>query len=56
MMATLDGPLSPNSFNPLRYLPCIWVMGSWRSWHNWGFSSGAIQSWFCGSRSRVWGP
>ena len=57
MMATLDGLLSPNSFNPLRYTFLIWVMvivGG--SGNNWGAALGAILIWFLWIKAEVWGP
>ncbi len=57
MMATLDGLLSPNSFNPLRYTFLIWVMvivGG--SGNNWGAVLGAILTWFLWIKAEVWGP
>ena len=57
MMATLDGLLSPNSFNPLRYTFLIWVMvivGG--SGNNWGAVLGAILIWFLWIKAEVWGP
>ena len=57
MMATLDGLLSPNSFNPLRYTFLIWVMvivGG--SGNNRGAALGAILIWFLWIKAEVWGP
>ena len=57
MMVTLDGLLSPNSFNPLRYTFLIWVMvivGG--SGNNWGAVLGAILIWFLWIKAEVWGP
>ena len=57
MMVTLDGLLSPNSFNPLRYTFLIWVMvivGG--SGNNWGAALGAILIWFLWIKAEVWGP
>ena len=57
MMVTLDGLLSPNSFNPLRYTFLIWVMvivGG--SGNNWGAALGAILVWFLWIKAEVWGP
>ncbi|MFC3528902.1 branched-chain amino acid ABC transporter permease [Paracoccus mangrovi] len=57
MMVTLDGLLSPNSFNPLRYTFLIWVMvivGG--SGNNWGSVLGAILIWFLWIKAEVWGP
>jgi ABC-type branched-subunit amino acid transport system permease subunit len=47
MMVTLDGQLTPGSFNPLRYTFLIWLMvivGG--SGNNWGAVLGAILIWF----------
>lgn len=57
MMVTLDGLLSPNSFNPLRYTFLIWVMvivGG--SGNNWGAVLGAVLIWFLWIKAEVWGP
>lgn len=57
MMITLDGLLSPNSFNPLRYTFLIWVMvivGG--SGNNWGAVLGAVLIWFLWIKAEVWGP
>ncbi len=57
MMVTLDGLLSPNSFNPLRYTFLIWVMvivGG--SGNNWGAVLGAILIWFLWIKAEIWGP
>ncbi len=47
MMVTLDGQLTPNSYNPLRFTFLIWVMvivGG--SGNNWGAIVGAFFIWF----------
>jgi len=47
MMTTLDGQLTPNSFQPLRFTFLIWVMvivGG--SGNNWGSVLGAFLIWF----------
>jgi branched-chain amino acid transport system permease protein len=47
MMTTLDGQLTPNSFQPLRFTFLIWVMvivGG--SGNNWGSVLGALLIWF----------
>ena len=57
MMVTLDGLLSPGSFNPLRYTFLIWVMvivGG--SGNNWGAVLGAVLIWFLWIKAEVWGP
>lgn len=48
MMTTLDGQLTPTSYNPLRYTFLIWVMvivGG--SGSNWGAVLGGLLIWFC---------
>ena len=57
MMVTLDGLLSPGSFNPLRYTFLVWVMvivGG--SGNNWGSVLGAVLIWFLWIKAEVWGP
>lgn len=48
MMTTLDGQLTPTTYNPLRYTFLIWVMvivGG--SGSNWGAVLGGLLIWFC---------
>ncbi|RJE80193.1 branched-chain amino acid ABC transporter permease [Paracoccus sp. JM45] len=57
MMVTLDGLLTPTSYNPLRYTFLIWVMvivGG--SGNNWGAVLGAVTIWFLWIKVEVWGP
>ncbi|MGA0616813.1 branched-chain amino acid ABC transporter permease [Paracoccus sp. KR1-242] len=57
MMVTLDGLLSPGSFNPLRYTFLVWVMvivGG--SGNNWGSVLGGLLIWFLWIKAEVWGP
>ena len=57
MMVTLDGQLTPGSYQPLRYTFLIWVMvivGG--SGNNWGAVLGAILIWYLWIKAEVWGP
>lgn len=57
MMVTLDGQLTPGSYNPLRYTFLIWVMvivGG--SGSNWGSILGAFLIWFLWIKVEEWGP
>jgi branched-chain amino acid transport system permease protein len=57
MMITLDGQMTPSSYNPLRYTFLILVMvvvGG--SGNNWGAVLGAVLIWFLWIKAEVWGP
>ncbi|WP_420344645.1 branched-chain amino acid ABC transporter permease [Paenirhodobacter sp.] len=57
MMITLDGQMTPSSYNPLRYTFLILVMvvvGG--SGNNWGSVLGAVLIWFVWIKAEVWGP
>ncbi|MFZ5750968.1 MAG: branched-chain amino acid ABC transporter permease [Pseudomonadota bacterium] len=56
MMVTLDGQLTPGTYNPLRYTFLIWVMvivGG--SGNNWGAVLGAFLIWFLWIKVEPWG-
>jgi branched-chain amino acid transport system permease protein len=57
MMVTLDGQLTPGTYNPLRFTFLIWLMvivGG--SGNNWGAVLGAFLIWFLWIKVEVWGP
>ncbi|RWR52394.1 branched-chain amino acid ABC transporter permease [Sinirhodobacter ferrireducens] len=57
MMISLDGQMTPSSYNPLRYTFLIWVMvivGG--SGNNWGSVLGGMLIWFVWIKAEVWGP
>lgn len=57
MMITLDGQMTPASYNPLRYTFLILVMvvvGG--SGNNWGAVLGAVLIWYVWIKAEVWGP
>ncbi|WP_374292395.1 branched-chain amino acid ABC transporter permease [Paenirhodobacter enshiensis] len=57
MMITLDGQMTPASYNPLRYTFLILVMvvvGG--SGNNWGSVLGAVLVWFLWIKAEAWGP
>ncbi len=57
MMISLDGQMTPSSYNPLRYTFLIWVMvivGG--SGNNWGSVLGGVLIWFVWIKAEVWGP
>jgi branched-chain amino acid transport system permease protein len=57
MMITLDGQMTPSSYNPLRYTFLIWVMvivGG--SGNNWGSVLGGLLIWFVWIKAGEWGP
>ena len=56
MMVTLDGQLTPGTYNPLRYTFVIWLMvivGG--SGSNWGSVLGAFLIWFLWIKVEPWG-
>lgn len=57
MLITLDGQMTPGSYNPLRFTFLVWVMvvvGG--SGNNWGSVLGAMLIWFLWIKVEVWGP
>jgi branched-chain amino acid transport system permease protein len=57
MMITLDGQMTPASYNPLRYTFLIWVMvivGG--SGNNWGSVLGGMLIWYLWIKAEAWGP
>ncbi|MDF1620569.1 branched-chain amino acid ABC transporter permease [Pseudothioclava nitratireducens] len=57
MMITLDGQMTPSSYNPLRYTFLIWVMvivGG--SGNNWGSVLGGVLIWYLWIKAEAWGP
>ncbi|SOB98034.1 amino acid/amide ABC transporter membrane protein 2 (HAAT family) [Rhodobacter sp. JA431] len=57
MMISLDGQMTPSSYNPLRYTFLIWVMvivGG--SGNNWGAVLGGLLIWFVWIKAGEWGP
>ncbi|MCV2878383.1 branched-chain amino acid ABC transporter permease [Sedimentimonas flavescens] len=57
MMISLDGQMTPSSYNPLRYTFLIWVMvivGG--SGNNWGSVLGGVLIWYLWIKAEVWGP
>lgn len=57
MMVTLDGQLTPGTYNPLRFTFLIWVMvivGG--SGNNWGSILGGFLIWFLWVKVEEWGP
>jgi branched-chain amino acid transport system permease protein len=57
MMITLDGQMTPGSYNPLRYTFLIWVMvivGG--SGNNWGAVLGGMLIYFLWIKVETWGP
>ena len=57
MMITLDGQMTPGSYNPLRYTFLIWVMvivGG--SGNNWGSVLGGLLIWYLWVKAEAWGP
>ncbi|MGD9919114.1 MAG: branched-chain amino acid ABC transporter permease [Paenirhodobacter sp.] len=57
MMISLDGQMTPASYNPLRYTFLIWVMvivGG--SGNNWGSVLGGLLIWFVWIKAEIWGP
>lgn len=57
MMISLDGQMTPSSYNPLRYTFLIWVMvivGG--SGNNWGSVLGGLLIWFVWIKAGEWGP
>ncbi|MFT3688741.1 branched-chain amino acid ABC transporter permease [Paenirhodobacter sp.] len=57
MMITLDGQMTPASYNPLRYTFLVLVMvvvGG--SGNNWGSVLGAVLIWYVWIKAEVWGP
>lgn len=57
MMISLDGQMTPSSYNPLRYTFLIWVMvivGG--SGNNWGSVLGGLVIWFVWIKAGEWGP
>jgi len=57
MMVSLDGQMTPSSYNPLRYTFLIWVMvivGG--SGNNWGSVLGGVLLWFTWIKAEIWGP
>lgn len=57
MMVTLDGQLTPGTYNPLRFTFLIWVMvivGG--SGNNWGSILGGFLIWFLWIKVEEWGP
>ncbi len=57
MMITLDGQMTPGSYNPLRYTFLIWVMvivGG--SGNNFGSVLGAMLIWYLYTKAESWGP
>lgn len=57
MMISLDGQMTPSSYNPLRYTFLVWVMvivGG--SGNNWGSVLGGLLIWFTWIKAEVWGP
>lgn len=57
MMISLDGQMTPSSYNPLRYTFLIWVMvivGG--SGNNWGSVLGGVLIWFVWIKAGEWGP
>ncbi|WP_406736694.1 branched-chain amino acid ABC transporter permease [Thioclava sp. GXIMD4215] len=57
MMVTLDGQLTPATYNPLRFTFLIMVMvilGG--SGNNWGAVLGGILVWFLWIKAEAWGP
>ncbi|MCL7464032.1 branched-chain amino acid ABC transporter permease [Phaeovulum sp. NW3] len=57
MMITLDGQMTPGSYNPLRYTFLIWVMvivGG--SGNNWGSVLGGMLIWYLWIKAEAWGP
>ncbi|RWR29258.1 branched-chain amino acid ABC transporter permease [Sinirhodobacter populi] len=57
MMITLDGQMTPASYNPLRYTFLILVMvvvGG--SGNNWGSVLGGVLIWYVWIKAEVWGP
>jgi branched-chain amino acid transport system permease protein len=56
MMVTLDGQLTPGTYNPLRYTFLIWLMvivGG--SGNNWGSILGAFLIWYLWIKVEPWG-
>mgnify|MGYP000990814346 CR=1 FL=1 len=54
---TLDGQMTPSSYNPLRYTFLIWVMvivGG--SGNNWGSVLGGLLIWYLWIKAEAWGP
>ncbi len=57
MMITLDGQMTPSSYNPLRYTFLVLVMvvvGG--SGNNWGSVLGGVLIWYVWIKAEVWGP
>ncbi len=57
MLITMDGQMTPGSYNPLRFTFLVWVMvivGG--SGNNWGAVLGAMLIWFLWIKVEVWGP
>ncbi|AOZ69504.1 branched-chain amino acid ABC transporter permease [Rhodobacter xanthinilyticus] len=57
MMISLDGQMTPASYNPLRYTFLIWVMvivGG--SGNNWGSVLGGLLIWYLWIKAEAWGP
>lgn len=57
MMITLDGQMTPSSYNPLRYTFIILVMvvvGG--SGNNWGAVLGGVLVWYLWIKAEAWGP
>ncbi|WP_415183991.1 branched-chain amino acid ABC transporter permease [Phaeovulum sp.] len=57
MLISMDGQMTPGSYNPLRFTFLVWVMvivGG--SGNNWGSVLGAMLIWFLWIKVEVWGP
>ncbi|TQS72834.1 branched-chain amino acid ABC transporter permease [Rhodobacteraceae bacterium] len=57
MLITLDGQMTPSSYNPLRYTFVIMVMViAGGSGNNWGAVLGGVLIWYLWIKAESWGP